>query len=120
VGTGRRAEGAEAVRSERNPLARAGALLFGLVLIVVKLLAVRSLLHDGRVALIVLFGIGALIALRRGRPLGLAFSLGLVVGAAVSGPIGVRIAIGAGGVVAFTLLAYLIGVVWMRLDNARV
>jgi hypothetical protein len=118
VGTGTPSGAAKSSRSESNPLVRAGALALGLVLIVVKLLALHRLLHDGRVALIVIFGIGALAAFRRGRPLSLAITLGVIVGAAVSGPIGERIAIGAGGVVAFSVLAYLIGVVLLRLDNA--
>ncbi len=97
-------------RPDQNPGARAGAVVLALVIGVFKVIALRNLLHDGRVFIYVILGLGAIRSLYRGRPLTTALMIAVIIPVAIR-PHPLLAAIGTGAVafLALGIFCYLLG-----------
>jgi hypothetical protein len=105
-------------KPDSNPVARFGGLAIGVVLIALKLEAAGALLHDGRVYLLVVFGIFAVVGLVHGKPIRCAVSAGVVTAVAIDpSSVWVGVGIGVVAVAALVALAYAAGLVLRALDR---
>jgi hypothetical protein len=88
---------------------RVGSVIVGLLIIAAKTFLFRWLLDHGRIGISVVVGLGALHALRRGRPLHASVSLGIVVAVATAHSFGAGVLIAIGAMAALTLLSFVTG-----------
>ena len=105
-------------RSERSNLRRAGSLLIALVIVAFKVEALGHVLHDGATDVFVIFGVTAVGALLRGRPLTCSAAIAVIVAVALRPhPWLAGVAVGALVFVALAMIGLLGSWVASRIDG---
>jgi hypothetical protein len=97
---------------------RIGSVIVGLVIIAAKTFLLRWLLDHGRIGVSVVVGLGALHALRRGRPLRASVSLGIVVAVATAHSFGAGVLIAIGAIATLIALSFVTGWVLNQFDRS--
>jgi len=96
---------------------RVGSVIVGLVIIAAKTFVLRWLLDHGRIGIGVVVGLGALHALRRGRPLHASVSLGIVVAVATAHSFGAGVLIAIASIATLVAVSFVIGFVLNQLER---